>query len=190
MSWRLRLLLPRRPQRTAAGGSRGRQRCRVPHRGLQPGDLAELHELPRRQRAFVADPALAEALCARAAEAGLVVRAYRPGSRVDESGERDAVNVMTWGARVNTGMGNWLSPRAVHRMLPGCGRQAVREVAAAWQVTLSVVLPCSAGRWNGVTAAPIAGRVSKPPVSSAAIGPSGGGIIASPGSGSAWQQTT
>ncbi|MBA2950827.1 DUF6919 domain-containing protein [Streptomyces himalayensis] len=53
----------------------------------QPGELAEHHELPWRQRAFVAgfvaDPALARALCARAAEAGLIVRAYRPGSRLE-----------------------------------------------------------------------------------------------------------
>ncbi|MEU0030755.1 hypothetical protein [Streptomyces sp. NPDC006335] len=108
--------------------------------GSQPGELATFHELPWRQRAFVsgfvADPALARALCARAAEAGLVVRAYRPGSRVDENGERNAVDVTTWGARVNTGMGNWVPPRAVRRILPGCDRRAVREVARAWQVTL------------------------------------------------------
>ncbi|WP_435808634.1 hypothetical protein [Streptomyces afghaniensis] len=45
--------------------------------GSQPGEVATFHELPWRQRAFVsgfvADPALARALCARAAEAGLVV---------------------------------------------------------------------------------------------------------------------
>ncbi|MFI6857905.1 DUF6919 domain-containing protein [Streptomyces sp. NPDC050416] len=85
---------------------------------------------------FVADPALARALCARAAEAGLVLRAYRPGSRLDENGERNAVDVTTWGSRVNTGMGNWVPARAVRRILPGCDRLAVREVARAWQVTL------------------------------------------------------
>ncbi|ALV39329.1 hypothetical protein [Streptomyces sp. CdTB01] len=106
----------------------------------QPGELVELHERPWQQRAFVtafvADPALARALCARATEAGLVVRVYRPGSRVDERGERGAVDVTLWGTSVNTGMGDWLPPRAVRRILPGCDRQAVREVAAAWQVTL------------------------------------------------------
>ncbi|MFI9617093.1 DUF6919 domain-containing protein [Streptomyces sp. NPDC052023] len=103
--------------------------------GSQPGELATLHELPWRQRAFVsgfvADPALARALCARAAEAGLVVRAYR--RRVDENRDRNAVDVTTWGARVNTGMGNWVSARAVRRILPWCDRLAVREVARAWQ---------------------------------------------------------
>lgn len=106
----------------------------------QPGERAAFHGRPWRQRAFVtafvADPELARALCARAAEAGLVVRAYRPGSRVDENGKRDAVDVTMWGSRVNTGMGDWVPPRAVRRILPGCARQAVREVTAAWQVTL------------------------------------------------------
>jgi hypothetical protein len=108
--------------------------------GSQPGEVATFHELPWRQGAFVsgfvADPELARALCARASEAGLIVRAYRPGSRVDENGERNAVDVTTWGARVNTGMGDWVPARAVRRMLPGCNRLAVRQVARAWQVTL------------------------------------------------------
>lgn len=56
--------------------------------------------------AFVAEPALARALCERATAAGLVVRAYRPGSRVDERGERGAVDVTLWGTSVNTGMGD------------------------------------------------------------------------------------
>lgn len=106
----------------------------------QPGERAVFHELPWRQRAFVtafvADPALARALCARAAEAGLVVRAYRPGSRVDENGERGAVDVTTWGARVNTGIGNRVPPRAVRRIFPGCHPQAVRAVHDAWQITV------------------------------------------------------
>lgn len=106
----------------------------------QPGELAAFHGRPWRQRAFVtafvADPSLARALCARAAGAGLVVRVYRPGSRIDENGKRDAVDVTVWGSRVNTGVGDWVPPRAVRRILPGCDRQAVREVAAAWQVTL------------------------------------------------------
>jgi uncharacterized protein DUF6919 len=108
--------------------------------GSQPGELAEFHELPWRQRAFVAgfvaDPALVRALCVRAAEAGLIVRAYRPGSSVDENGEEAAVDVTTWGARINTGMGDRVPPRAVRRILPGCDRRALREVARAWQVTL------------------------------------------------------
>ncbi|MEV6840043.1 hypothetical protein AB0N17_37065 [Streptomyces sp. NPDC051133] len=106
----------------------------------QPGELAAFHGRPWRQRAFVtafvADPALARALYARAAGAGLVVRVYRPGSRIAENGKRDAVDVTVWGSRVNTGIGDWVSPRAVRRILPGCDRQAVHEVAAAWQVTL------------------------------------------------------
>lgn len=105
----------------------------------QPGELAAFHELPWRQRAFVtafiADPTLARTLCAGAAEAGLVVRAYRPG-RVDENGKRGAVDVTTWGARVNTGTGNRVPPRAVRRILPGCRPQAVRAVRDAWQITV------------------------------------------------------
>ncbi|MDQ0745795.1 hypothetical protein QF034_000026 [Streptomyces africanus] len=62
--------------------------------GSQPGEVATFHELPWRQRAFVsgfvADPALARALCARAAEAGLVVR------------------------------GGWRQPRLVRRLLRAC----------------------------------------------------------------------
>lgn len=108
--------------------------------GSQPGELAEHHGLPWRQRAFVtgfvADAALAQALCAQAAEAGLIVRAYRPGSRVDENGERDAVDVTRWGARVNTGMGNRASRRAVRRIFLGCHPQAVRAVTGAWQITV------------------------------------------------------
>ncbi|KMS74199.1 hypothetical protein ACM01_14860 [Streptomyces viridochromogenes] len=107
----------------------------------QPGELAEFHGRPWRQRAFVtsfvADPELAQALAAQAAEAGLGVRAYRPGCRADENGERDAVDVTFWeGQGVMTGMGNRLSPRAVRHTFLGCDRQAVREVAKAWQVTL------------------------------------------------------
>ncbi|WP_406490568.1 hypothetical protein OHB06_00835 [Streptomyces sp. NBC_01604] len=107
----------------------------------QPGELAVLHRRPWRQRAyvtvFVAHPEVAQTLAAQAAKAGLVVRAYRPGRSVDENGERDAVDVTTWeGHGVMTGMGDRISPRAVRRIFPGCGRQAVREVATAWQVTL------------------------------------------------------
>jgi hypothetical protein len=107
----------------------------------QPGELAVFHGRPWRQRAyvtaFVADPELAQILAAQAAAAGLVVRAYRPRRRVDENGERDAVDVTTWeGHGVMTGMGDRISPRAVRRTFPGCDRQAVREVTRAWQVTL------------------------------------------------------
>ncbi|MEU0946933.1 hypothetical protein ABZ379_29970 [Streptomyces canus] len=107
----------------------------------QPGERAVLHGRPWRQRAyvtaFVADPKPARALAAQAAKAGLIVRAYRPGRRVDENGERDAVDVTTWeGHGVMTGTGDRISPRAVRRIFPGCDRQAVREVATAWQITL------------------------------------------------------
>lgn len=82
-------------------------------------------------------PDLARALAGQAAKAGLVIRAYRPGRRVDENGERDAVDVTTWdGHGVMTGTGDRISPRAVRRIFPGCDRQAVREVATAWEVTL------------------------------------------------------
>ncbi|MFR0367560.1 DUF6919 domain-containing protein [Streptomyces sp. MCC20] len=107
----------------------------------QPGEKAAFHGRPWRQRAyvtaFVADPGLARGLAAQAISAGLVVRAYRPGRRVDENGERDAVDVTTWeGHGVMTGMGDRISPRAIRRTFPGCDRQAVREVIRAWQVTL------------------------------------------------------
>lgn len=107
----------------------------------QPGELAALHGRPWRQRAFVtafvADPALARALHARAAEAGLVVRAYPPRCRAGEHGARDAVDVTFWeGHGVMTAIGDRMPPRAVGRTFPGCDRQAVREVVGAWQVTL------------------------------------------------------
>ncbi|MFJ8535449.1 DUF6919 domain-containing protein [Streptomyces sp. NPDC093591] len=78
----------------------------------QPGELAEFHGRPWRQRAFitafVADPELASALAAQAAEAHSVVRAYPPGRHAGENGERDAVGVTFWeGHGVMTGMGNW-----------------------------------------------------------------------------------
>jgi hypothetical protein len=86
----------------------------------QPGELAEFHGRPWRQRAvfaaFVADPERARALAAQAAEAGLAVRAYPPGRRVAENGERDAVDVTFWEGRgVMTGLGNRMSPRVICR---------------------------------------------------------------------------
>lgn len=107
----------------------------------QPGELAVFHGRPWWQRAyvsvFVARPELVRALAAHAAEAGLAVRACRPGRRAEGNGERDAVDVTTWeGHGVMTGMGDRISPRAVRRTFPGCDRQAVREVTRAWQVTL------------------------------------------------------
>ncbi|GGX58131.1 DUF6919 domain-containing protein [Streptomyces chartreusis] len=107
----------------------------------QPGELAVFHGTLWRQRAyvtaFIADPALARALAAQAADAGLFVRAYPPGHRVDENGKRDAVDVTAWeGHDVMTGMGDRISPRAVRRTFPGCDRQAVRDVTRARQITL------------------------------------------------------
>lgn len=88
-----------------------------------------------------------------------------------------------WGTRVNTGTGTWLPPRAVRRILPVCDRQAVREVAAARQVTLigpvrgrnEVLWPSSAG---SSTRGPTAnldqdGRAAVRLVSPAAAGPTG-----------------
>lgn len=69
--------------------------------------------------AFVADPALARALCARATEPGLVVRADRPGSRVDVNEEQGAINVTLRITRVNTGMRAWLTPHTVRRIPQG-----------------------------------------------------------------------
>ncbi|MCZ4603550.1 hypothetical protein O3S80_07120 [Streptomyces sp. Lzd4kr] len=55
----------------------------------QPAELAVFHGHPWYQRAFVtafvADPELARALATHAVAADLVVRVYRPRSRVDEN---------------------------------------------------------------------------------------------------------
>ena len=103
----------------------------------QPGELAGYQGRPWHQRAFVtgfAGPGLAGVLNELARQNGLQTRVYMPtGRRLLESG---AVDVTRWGDRINTGVGDRLSPRAVRQIFPGCHSDAVREVVWACQVTI------------------------------------------------------
>ncbi|NGO77742.1 hypothetical protein G6045_19050 [Streptomyces sp. YC504] len=105
--------------------------------GSQPGELAEQEGTLWHQRAYVsgfAGPGLAGVLGEVARQAGLVTRIYLPAGRPMLHG--GAVDVTRWGERINTGVGEFLRPRAVRSVFLGCRTDAVEEVLAAWQVTV------------------------------------------------------
>ncbi|MEJ8654911.1 hypothetical protein WKI65_44445 [Streptomyces sp. MS1.AVA.3] len=105
--------------------------------GSQPCELAEHEGELWHQRAFVSGftgPGLAGVLGEVARQAGLVTRIYLPAGRPMLHG--GPVDVTRWGARINTGVGHFLKPRAVRQVFLGCRAEAVNEVIASWQVTL------------------------------------------------------